>query len=99
LREIFTRLCKAGLTVNPAKVKFVTSQLSFLGHIVSSSGVSVDPDRTEAIRNFPSPWDAKGIARFIGMVNFFHKSLPLTYFEERTSSFVGALTSKRPLMT
>jgi hypothetical protein len=71
LREVFTRLRKAGLTVNPAKVKFATPQLSFLGHIVSPSGVSVDPSRTEAIRNFPPPRDVKGIARFIGMVNFF----------------------------
>jgi hypothetical protein len=73
LCEVFTRLRKVGLTVNPTKVKFATPQLSFLGQNFSSSGVSVDPDRTEAIRNFPSPWDAKGIARFIGMVNFFHK--------------------------
>jgi hypothetical protein len=50
--------------------------LSFLDHIVSPSGVSVDPGRTEAIRNFPSTRDVKGIARFIGMVIFFHKFIP-----------------------
>jgi hypothetical protein len=60
LREVFTRLREAGLTVNPAKVKFATSQLSFLGHIISPSGVSVDPDRTSAIRSFHSPRDVKG---------------------------------------
>jgi hypothetical protein len=51
LREVFTRLRNAGLTVNPSKVKFATTQLSFLGHIISSSGVSVDPDRTKSIRD------------------------------------------------
>jgi hypothetical protein len=76
LREVFTRLRKAGLTVNPAKVKFAVSQLAFLGHIISPSGVSVDPSRTTAIKDFPPPRDAKGIARFIGMVNFFHKFIP-----------------------
>jgi hypothetical protein len=83
LHEVFTRLCKAGLTVNPTKVKFANPQLPFLGHIVSSSGVSVDPDRTEAIKNFPSRRDAKGIARFIGMVNFFHKFI--LHFAERVA--------------
>jgi hypothetical protein len=38
--------------------------------------VSVDPGRTEAIRNSPSPRDVKGIARFIGIVNFSHKFIP-----------------------
>jgi hypothetical protein len=103
LREVFTRLRKAGLTVNPAKVKFATSQLSFLDHIVSPAGVAVDPNRTEAIRNFPSPRDVKGIARFIGMVNFFFTSsshdLPngqptSTYFERRVFSFLGGPSSK-----
>jgi hypothetical protein len=69
--------------VNPAKVKFATSQLSFLGHIISPSGVSVDPDRTSAIRSFPSPRDIKGVARFVGMVNFFHKLIP--QFAERAA--------------
>jgi hypothetical protein len=65
LREVFTRLRKAGLTVNPANVKFATSQLSFLGHIIAPSGVSVDPERTSSIREFPPPRDVKGEARFV----------------------------------
>jgi hypothetical protein len=78
LQEGFQRLCLVGLTVNPAKVKFATSHLSFLGHIISPSGVSVDPDRTSAIRSFPPPHDVKGVARFVGMVLFFflHNSSP-----------------------
>jgi hypothetical protein len=32
--------------------------------------------RTLAIRNFPAPKDSKGVARFIGMVNFFHGFIP-----------------------
>jgi hypothetical protein len=57
-------------------VKFTSRHLSFLGHLVSPAGVTVDPARTLAIRNFPARKDAKGVARFIGMVNFFHKFIP-----------------------
>jgi hypothetical protein len=71
--------------VNPAKVKFATSQLSFLGHIISPYGVSVDPDRTSAIRSFPLPRDVKGVPRFMGMVNFFHKFIP--QFAKRAAPF------------
>ena len=36
LREVLSRLKKAGLTVNPSKVNFAVKQFSFLGHIVSA---------------------------------------------------------------
>lgn len=77
LREVLSRLRQAGLTVNPEKVNFATSKFSFLGHIVSSDGnVSIDQERTRAIREFLPPCDAKGIARFLGMINYFHKYIP-----------------------
>jgi hypothetical protein len=76
LREEFSRLQHAGLTVNPANVKFASHHLSFLGYLVSPAGVTVDPAGTLAIQYFPAPKDAKGVTRFIGMVNFFHKFIP-----------------------
>ena len=38
--------------------------------------MSIDPQRTRAIREFNPPRDAKGVSRFIGMVNFYHKFIP-----------------------
>jgi hypothetical protein len=64
IREVFGRLRRAGLTVNPAKVKFATSHLSFLGHIVSSNGVMIVPDRTRNITSFPPPRDVRKIRRY-----------------------------------
>lgn len=76
VREVLTRLRGANLTVNPEKVKFGAQEISFLGHLVSAQGVRIDPERTLAIKNFPRPKDAKGIARFIGMINYFRKFIP-----------------------
>jgi hypothetical protein len=36
IREVLSWLKEAGLTVKPSKVRFATTQLSFLGHIVST---------------------------------------------------------------
>jgi len=76
LEEVMSRLRKAGLTVNPDKVSFAQGEISFLGHLVSSSGVCIDPARTQAIRDFPAPRDVKGVARFIGMVGFYRRFIP-----------------------
>ena len=61
-----------GLTVKLLKVQFATSQLSFLGHLISPEGVHLDMSKTQSICDFPTPRNVKDIARFLGMVNFFH---------------------------
>lgn len=50
-------------TVIPSKTTLNVGGSLFLGDRVPLLGVSRDPDRTEAIRNFPQPKDAKWITR------------------------------------
>jgi hypothetical protein len=76
VNQVLSRLRDAGLTVKSDKVVFATQEISFLGHLICPAGVRVDPARTKAIETFPLPRDAKRIAGFIGMVNFYHKFIP-----------------------
>jgi hypothetical protein len=43
---------------------------------VSSAGIAIDPEPMWAIVNFPPLCDVKAIARFMGVVNFYHKFIP-----------------------
>jgi len=70
------RIRQAGLTVKPQKVVFATQEISFLGHLFSPGCARIDPERTRPIREFPIPQNTKGLARFIGMFNFYHKFIP-----------------------
>lgn len=76
LNEVVKRLSEAHLTVNPAKVKFVSKEISFLGHIVKKDSVLLDPARTKSIRDFKQPNNPKQVSRFIGMVTFFSRYIP-----------------------
>ena len=49
LREVFKRLSKAGLAINAAKSEFFSSELEFLGHVVSASGIRPSPKHTAAV--------------------------------------------------
>ena len=69
-------LRQAGLTVKPEKVVFATQEIAFLRHLVLPAVVHINPERMRAIREFPVPRDIKGVSRFIGMVNFYHKFIP-----------------------
>ena len=95
-----------GALLNPEKVKFVQTQISFLGHLISHSGVTVDPERTQGIRDFPPPKDAKGIARFVGMVNFYRRFIPnaaeiaapLNELRKKGARFVWGKNNRKPLI-
>ncbi|PIK54937.1 hypothetical protein BSL78_08146 [Apostichopus japonicus] len=67
LRCALDCLRKAGLTVNPAKCHMLCSQVKFLGYIVDSQGVRLDPSKCSAVREFPQPTDKKSLERFLGL--------------------------------
>ena len=39
-----------------SKCEFLFRSVAFLGHIISSKGVEVDPRKTEAVKNWPRPF-------------------------------------------
>jgi len=43
------------------KCEFWLDQVSFLGHIISSEGVLVDPAKIDAIKDWPQPTNVKEI--------------------------------------
>ena len=48
-----------------------------MGHLITADGVKADPAKVEAILDMPAPTDTKCLKRFIGMVNYLAKFLPL----------------------
>lgn len=76
LRLAFERARQHGVKLNKAKCQFGLSQVKYVGHIISSSGISVDPDKVVDIVNMPSPDDKKGVQRILGSLNFFARYIP-----------------------
>jgi len=48
-----------------------------MGHLLTPEGLKVDLSKVEAILEMPSPSDVKKLKRFLGMVNYLAKFLPL----------------------
>ena len=67
----------SGLTLNKDKCEFSVKELKFLGHILSSEGIRVDPEKERAIKEMPAPQDLKGLKRFLAIVNYLGKFSPL----------------------
>lgn len=73
LKQVLTRLRDNGLTLNSEKCEFSKTSVRFLGHIISSKGVQIDPAKVKAILDFPRPNDVSDVRRLLGMLNHVSK--------------------------
>ncbi|KAL1138800.1 hypothetical protein AAG570_008862 [Ranatra chinensis] len=76
LREVIRRLAEQGLTLNLHKCLFGVHEVDFLGYRISSSGISPRQTKVEEIISYPRPETVNGLRKFLGMVNFYRRSLP-----------------------
>ena len=49
------------------KCDFYKDRIQYLGHIILEEGISVDPEKIEAIMNWPTPRNVTDVISFIGL--------------------------------
>lgn len=76
LKKVLNRAREVKLKLNPAKCKFRLDQVSYVGHIFTSAGLTADPSKTKAISEMPAPMDVPALQRFLGMANYMAKFIP-----------------------
>ena len=76
LRTALVRARKNGVKLNKNKCKFLLSEVTYVGHVISSQGIKVDPNKVADILNMPNPEDKKGVQRLLGTLNFFSRYIP-----------------------
>lgn len=69
LREVLETLRKHRLFAKLSKCSFFDRESSFLGHIVSSNGITADPGKISAIVNWPPPRNVSEMRSFLGLAN------------------------------
>ena len=95
VRKVLERLREAGLYVKPQKCQFHVQEVTFLGYKVSHHGIRMDPEKIEAIVNWPAPESVHDIQVFLGLANFYrrfikhysHTLLPITALLKKEVSF------------
>lgn len=73
IKELFDRLRKAKLKLQPDKCGFLKRRVSYLGHVLSEDGLSVDPNKISCIKNFPTPINVKNIRQFLGLSGYYRR--------------------------
>lgn len=67
LERIFKRLKEVNFKVQLDKTEFLRKEVAYLGHVVTPEGVKPNPNKIEAISNYPIPKTPKHIKGFLGL--------------------------------
>ena len=67
------KIRKSGLKLDKKKCQIGVKSIVFLGRIISSEGVKVDPAKIEAITKMPLPNSVNELQRFLGMITYLGK--------------------------
>lgn len=73
LKKIFKKFQDANMTINLEKSEFGKEELKFLGHIISTNGITTNPDKVKSIMEFPTPGNTKQLKSFLGLTNYYNK--------------------------
>ena len=85
--EVLSILRKHKLYAKKEKCQFGQDQIQYLGHVISTEGVAVDPEKVCAMVEWPKPKTLKALRGFLGLTGYYRK------FIQGYGKIAGPLTS------
>ena len=76
LKKVFERCRAFNLRMNPLKCAFEVSSWKFLGFLVHSRAIDVDPAKVMAIATMRPPATVKELKSFLGKVLYIRRFIP-----------------------
>ncbi|KAJ3641419.1 hypothetical protein Zmor_027927 [Zophobas morio] len=76
LEKVFERLRQFRLSANRKKSVFARAAVKFLGHVISTGGISADPDKVSAIVYMQPPSNIKQLVSFLQTCSWFRRFIP-----------------------
>lgn len=91
LKEVFERLRTANLKLKPSKCDFAQPQVTFLGHVVSNTGLKPDPKNIDKVLHWPVPENPTEVRAFLGLCSYYRRFI---HQFSKISQPLHALTQK-----
>ncbi|GKF71936.1 putative reverse transcriptase domain-containing protein, partial [Tanacetum coccineum] len=88
LKLILELLKKEELYAKFSKCEFWIPKVQFLGHMIDSKGIYVDPAKIESIKDWASPKSPTEIRQFLGLAGYY-RSAPILALPEGSEDFIA----------
>jgi hypothetical protein len=73
VRKVLQRLREHQLYANTKKCDFFQESITFLGHVVSGEGISMEPAKVKAIRDWPVLQSVEDVRSFLGLAGYYRR--------------------------
>ena len=73
---VFNRLKEFHLEIKPKKCHFFDTSVLFLGHVLSSEGISANPEKVDKVQDWLIPMNAKEVHSFWGLASYYQRFIP-----------------------
>ena len=73
---VLERARNCNLKINKQKLKLRQTEVSYMGHLLTSKGLRPDPRKVQAVTDMPKPDSVQVVQRFLGFVDYLAKFLP-----------------------
>ena len=91
------------MKLKPSKCHLCQQKAVFLGHVVSSEGIAMDPSKTEVIAKWPTPQNKKDVQWFLGLANYYRRFIrnfatiakPLQRLTEKNAPFSWTISCQK----
>nr|CDJ92915.1 RNA-directed DNA polymerase (reverse transcriptase) domain containing protein [Haemonchus contortus] len=71
LETLLNRISEYGFHVRLVKCHFLMPMVRYLGFILDKDGRRPDPEKIEAVRQMPVPWNVAEVRSFLGMISYY----------------------------
>jgi len=96
LKIVLQVLKEKKLYAKLSKCEFWLNEVSFLGHVISGSGIDVDPSKVDAVSQWETPKSVTEIRSFLGLAGYYRRfiegfsklAVPLTLLTCKGKAFV-----------
>ncbi len=74
LKQVWQGIREVHLKLKPSKCCLMRHRVPFLGHYMSCEGVEVDPMKTGAVQDWPTPRTVKDVRAFLMLASYYRCS-------------------------
>ena len=75
LENILAKFRSYKLRLHPSKLHIAMRSVNFLGYEIGQNGYTCDSSRTSVVQNYPTPKNPRDIKRFLGLCNYFKRTI------------------------
>ena len=73
VRQVLTRLRQASLQADIQKSEFSVTRVKYLGYMLTTEGLEVDPKKIKVLRNWLRPTTVTGVKSYLGFCGFYRQ--------------------------